>query len=49
MIAAVDRMASLIEPVAIVLLGGMVDLMLLALYMPIFSLGQGMKTGLGAP
>jgi type IV pilus assembly protein PilC len=44
--AAVDGLSSLIEPVAIVVLGGMVGVMLLALYMPIFNLGQAMRTGL---
>lgn len=44
--AAVDGLSSLIEPIAIVVLGGMVGLMLIALYLPIFSLGQAMKAGL---
>ncbi len=47
--AAVDGLSSLIEPIAIVILGGLVGVMLVALYLPIFSLGQAMKTGLGAP
>jgi type IV pilus assembly protein PilC len=47
--AAVDGLSSLIEPVAIVLLGGMVGIMLLALYLPIFNLGQAMRAGLGTP
>jgi type IV pilus assembly protein PilC len=45
--SAVDGLSSLIEPVAIVILGGIIGLMLLALYLPIFSLGQAMKQGLG--
>lgn len=45
--AAVDGLSSLVEPVAIVLLGGMIGVMLVALYLPIFSLGQAMRTGLG--
>jgi type II secretory pathway component PulF len=44
--AAVDGMSSLIEPIAIVILGGMVGVMLLALYLPIFNLGQAMRSGL---
>ncbi|NOT32622.1 MAG: type II secretion system F family protein [Candidatus Eisenbacteria bacterium] len=42
----VDGLSSLIEPIAIVVLGGMVGLMLLALYLPIFNLGQAMRSGL---
>lgn len=44
--ASVDGLSSLIEPIAIVVLGGMVGLMLIALYLPIFSLGQAMKAGM---
>jgi type II secretory pathway component PulF len=44
--AAVDGMSSLVEPIAIVVLGGMVGVMLLALYLPIFNLGQAMRSGL---
>ncbi len=44
--AAVDGMSSLVEPVAIVVLGGLVGVMLLALYLPIFNLGQAMRAGL---
>ena len=44
--AAVDGLSSLIEPIAIVVLGGMVGLMLIALYLPIFNLGQAMRSGL---
>ena len=44
--SAVDGMSSLIEPIAIVVLGGIVGLMLIALYLPIFSLGQAMRSGL---
>ena len=44
--AQVDGLASLIEPIAIVVLGGMVGVMLLALYLPIFNLGQAMRSGL---
>ena len=44
--AAVDGLSSLVEPIAIVVLGGMVGIMLLALYLPIFNLGQAMRSGL---
>lgn len=44
--AAVDGLSSLIEPIAIVVLGGIIGIMLLALYLPIFSLGQAMRSGL---
>jgi type IV pilus assembly protein PilC len=45
--AAVDGLSSLIEPIAIVVLGGIIGVMLLALYLPIFNLGQAMRQGLG--
>jgi type IV pilus assembly protein PilC len=44
--AQVDGLSSLVEPIAIVVLGGMVGVMLLALYLPIFNLGQAMRSGL---
>jgi len=44
--AAVDGLSSLVEPIAIVVLGGMVCVMLVALYLPLFSLGQAMRQGL---
>jgi type IV pilus assembly protein PilC len=44
--AAVEGLSSLIEPIAIVILGGLVGVMLIALYLPIFSLGQAMRSGL---
>jgi type IV pilus assembly protein PilC len=44
--AAVDGLSSLVEPIAIVVLGALVGLMLVALYLPIFSLGQAMRSGL---
>ena len=44
--AQVDGLSSLVEPVAIVVLGGLVGVMLLALYLPIFNLGQAMRQGL---
>jgi len=42
----VEGLSSLVEPIAIVVLGGIVGVMLLALYLPIFSLGQAMRSGL---
>lgn len=44
--AAVDGLSSLVEPIAIVVLGGIVGIMLIALYLPIFNLGQAMRSGL---
>ena len=44
--AQVDGLSSLVEPIAIVVLGGMVGVMLLALYLPIFNLGQAMRSGM---
>ncbi|MBI1797097.1 MAG: type II secretion system F family protein [Candidatus Eisenbacteria bacterium] len=44
--AQVDGLSSLVEPIAIVVLGGLVGVMLLALYLPIFNLGQAMRQGL---
>jgi len=44
--AAVQGLSSLVEPIAIVILGGVVGIMLIALYLPIFSLGQAMRQGL---
>jgi type IV pilus assembly protein PilC len=44
--AAVDGLSSLVEPIAIVTLGLVVGLMLVALYLPIFNLGQAMRSGL---
>jgi type IV pilus assembly protein PilC len=35
-----------VEPIAIVILGAIVGIMLIALYLPIFSLGQAMRQGL---
>jgi type IV pilus assembly protein PilC len=43
---AVDGLSSLVEPLAIVTLGLLVGLMLIALYLPIFNLGQAMRSGL---
>jgi len=44
--AAVQGLSSLVEPIAIVILGALVGIMLIALYLPIFSLGQAMRQGL---
>ena len=44
--AKVEGLSSLIEPIAIVILGVVIGLMLIALYLPIFSLGQAMRSGL---
>lgn len=44
--AQVEGLSSLVEPIAIVVLGGLIGVMLLALYLPIFNLGQAMRSGL---
>jgi len=44
--SAVQGLSSLVEPIAIVLLGAIVGIMLIALYLPIFSLGQAMRQGM---
>jgi len=40
--AAVDGVTAVIEPVVIVVLGGLVAFTLLSMYMPVFSLGGSM-------
>jgi type II secretory pathway component PulF len=47
--AKVDGLSSLVEPVAIVLLGVVIGLMLVALYLPIFNLGHAMRSGMLGP
>jgi type IV pilus assembly protein PilC len=47
--AKVEGLSSLVEPVAIVLLGLVIALMLVALYLPIFNLGQAMRSGMLSP
>lgn len=47
--AKVEGLSSLVEPVAIVLLGLVIALMLVALYLPIFNLGQAMRSGMIGP
>ena len=44
--ARVEGLSSLVEPVAIVLLGLVIALMLVALYLPIFNLGHAMRSGM---
>jgi type II secretory pathway component PulF len=47
--AKVEGLSSLVEPVAIVLLGLVIALMLVALYLPIFNLGHAMRSGILSP
>src|SRR5262249_35015571 len=47
--AKVEGLSSLVEPVAIVLLGVVIALMLVALYLPIFNLGHAMRSGMLGP
>ena len=42
----VSTLATLIEPIMIVVMGGIVGSVIVALYLPIFSLGQAIKGGL---
>ena len=44
--AKVEGLSSLVEPIAIVVLGLVIGIMLIALYLPIFNLGQAMRSGL---
>ncbi len=44
--AKVEGLSSLVEPIAIVVLGAVVGMMLVALYLPIFNLGQAMRSGM---
>jgi type IV pilus assembly protein PilC len=44
--AKVEGLSSLVEPIAIVVLGAVIGMMLVALYLPIFNLGQAMRSGL---
>ena len=41
--AAVDAVVSMIEPLIIVFLGGAVGGLLIAMYMPMFSMGDAIK------
>jgi type IV pilus assembly protein PilC len=43
---AVATLASLIEPVMIVVMGAIAGAVIFALYLPIFSIGQAMRGGL---
>ncbi len=45
--AVVERMTSLIQPLMIILLGGMVVLIVVSIYLPIFKIGQALRAGLG--
>ena len=47
--AKVEGLSSLVEPVAIALLGVVIALMLVALYLPIFNLGHAMRSGMLGP
>jgi type IV pilus assembly protein PilC len=41
----VDSLAAIIEPVLIIILGGIVGSILICLYLPVFSIGKAMTTG----
>jgi len=42
----VSRMTSLIEPLMIIFVGGLITLVLFVTYLPVFYIGQAMKTGM---
>jgi type IV pilus assembly protein PilC len=39
----IKRLSALIEPILILIIGGMVAVMLIALYLPIFNLGSALR------
>ncbi|MDP8206804.1 MAG: type II secretion system F family protein [Candidatus Electryonea clarkiae] len=45
--AVVERLTSLIQPLMIVLLGGVVIIIVVAIYLPIFNIGRALRAGLG--
>jgi type IV pilus assembly protein PilC len=45
--AVVERLTSLIQPLMIIMLGGMVLVVVIAIYIPIFQVGRVMKQGMG--
>ncbi len=45
--AVVERLTSLIQPLMIIMLGGMVVVIVVSIYMPIFKIGQALRAGLG--
>ncbi len=44
--SAVATLSTLVEPIMILLLGGIAGSVIFALYMPIFNLGQAMRGGI---
>jgi len=42
----VSRMTSLIEPLMIMFVGGMILVILVVTYLPIFYIGQAMRSGM---
>lgn len=45
--AVVERLTSLIQPMIIMLMGGVVVMVIVSIYMPIFKIGQALRAGLG--
>jgi type IV pilus assembly protein PilC len=43
--AAVEGLLSMMEPAIIIILGGVIGFIVIALYMPIFSLGDAVSQG----
>jgi len=44
--SVVDRLTSLIEPILIILMAGMVGTIIVVIYLPIFNLGLAMTSGM---
>jgi type IV pilus assembly protein PilC len=44
--SVIDRLTSLIEPLLIILMAGIVGTIIIVIYLPIFDLGQAMSQGL---
>ena len=44
--ALVERMTTLIEPLLILLVGGIIALMVVLTYLPVFHLGSALQSGL---
>ncbi len=43
--ATIGRLTSLIEPLMIILIGGVIGIILIAIYLPVFFLGRAIQTG----
>ncbi|MBK6765917.1 MAG: type II secretion system F family protein [bacterium] len=43
--ATIGRLTSLIEPLLIILIGGVIGIILIAIYLPVFMLGRAIQSG----